>query len=679
MFTISSRPTISEIHKLYADQKATPSQVTKFFLNRISSTDKTIRAFYKTCEEFATTIAISQDELLKSKPLAEILLEQPLFGIPFGNKAIIQVEGEVFNAGSKILDGYKAPYSSTAYLNIAKAGAIMVGICNMDAHAMGSSGESSDYGVTRNPFDNTRICGGSSSGSAGAVASGQVVFSLGTDTGGSIRQPACFTDLVGLKPTYGLVSRWGTQPMASSLDQVGGFSNTVEDNILITRALMGKDTKDQTSIDSSNLSVKLTKILDDKKTKRLTSLKQTSKPLTIGLPKEFYIDGIDPTIRGAMTSIIQKLTDIGHKFVSLDLPVVKDALAIYYMTCAVEVSSNFQRLDGVRYAKQNYGEDTKPNKEEMYFDHRNTFFPQETKRRIMLGSYASSAGYYDAYYNQSQKVRAMAMEQFDKAFEQCDLMLVPTSPEFPFKIGEKSADPIKMYLSDIFTCLINPIKIPGLAVPLGLFEHADNLDIKVFDETTVTQKADLPLAPIRHRSVAIIKIKGQDQFVGFKKPKETNEFYNDTNCVYLAGGMIEEGESIVDAGARETLEEIGLQNLVFVKEIATCKKLLPYKETISQSVENYVLYEVEAKELDNRILSEADTKNNTVVTVSQAELRANNWSQLNWILDILNGDTTEPQTKETVKLPTGCQLLGKQLSEDVLYGLALEIEQLAKN
>ena len=675
MFAISSRPTISEIHSLYADQKATPSQVTKFFFNRIDSTDKIIQAFYKTCEDFAMPIALAQDELLKTKPLVDILLEQPLFGIPFGNKAIIQVEGEVFNAGSKILDGYKAPYSSTAYLNIAKAGAIMIGICNMDAHAMGSSGESSMYGVTRNPFDNSRICGGSSSGSAGAVASGQVVFSLGTDTGGSIRQPACFTDLVGIKPTYGLVSRWGTQPMASSLDQVGGFSNNVEDNILIIRALMGKDSKDQTSIDSTNLKTKLTKILEDKKTKRHVKLTKTNKPFTIGLPKEFYIDGIDPLIRGAILKIIQKLTDIGHKFIELDLPIVNDALAIYYMTCAVEVSSNFQRIDGVRYAKQSYTDQYQltTDKEEMYFDHRNTFFPQETKRRIMLGSYASSAGYYDAYYNQSQKVRAMAIEQFNKAFENCDLMLVPTSPEFPFKIGEKSADPIKMYLSDIFTCLINPIKISGLAVPLGLFEY---VDMPIFDEINYAVSSNLPLAPLRHRSVAIIRVKETGDFVVFQKPSDTKEFYSDSNCVYLAGGMIEEGESVIEAGIRETVEEIGLQNLVFVKELGTCKKLLVYKDSISQSIENYVLYEVNQDELTKRISSEADTKNNKVITVNEAKLRANNWSQLNWVLDILNGTQIVPMA---TKLPTGCQLLGKQMSEDILYTLALEIEQIVKN
>jgi aspartyl-tRNA(Asn)/glutamyl-tRNA(Gln) amidotransferase subunit A len=673
MFSISPRPTIQEIHKLYEDKKAVPSQVVKFFLNRIASTDRTIQAFYKTCEDFATPIANAQDELLKTKPLEEILKDMPLFGIPFGNKAIIQAEGEVFNAGSKILDGFVAPYSSTAYLNVAKAGAIMIGICQMDAHAMGSSGETSSFATTRNPFDTDRICGGSSSGSAGSVASGQVVFSLGTDTGGSIRQPACFTDTVGLKPTYGLVSRWGTQPMSSSLDQVGAFSNSVEDNIIITQALMGKDVKDQTSIDSSELMVRLTKLLEEKHNRRQQNkISKSLKPLTIGLPKQFYIDGIDPVIKGALTDIIQKLTAIGHTFVELDLPVATEALAIYYMTCGVEVASNFQRIDGVRYAKQPYDDKFPLNKdtEELYFDHRNTFFPQETKRRIMLGGYASSAGYYDAYYNQSQKVRALAIDQFNKAFEKCDLMLVPTSPEFPFKIGEKSsADPIKMYLSDIFTCLINPIKIPGLAVPLGLFDHSD---LKVFDDTN---GSTLPLAPERHRSVAIIRIKGTNQYVGFQKPSNSNEFYNNPETVYLAGGMIEEGENAIEAGARETVEEIGLQNLKFVQEIATCKKLLQYEQNIAQNIENYVLYEVEAAELDNRIESEADQKGNTVVVVTEQDLRSNNWTQLNWILDILNGKQTTPKT---VKLPTGCQLLGKELSEDTLFTLALEIESIVR-
>jgi aspartyl-tRNA(Asn)/glutamyl-tRNA(Gln) amidotransferase subunit A len=672
MFSISSRSTIKEIHNLYESKLATPSQVVRFFYNRISEVDKKILAFNELTTDFANKIATQQDKLLESKSWSEIVSMMPLFGIPFGNKAIIQVEGEIFNGGSKILQNYVTPYSSTAYLNIEKAGAIMLGICNMDSHAMGSSGENSDFGITRNPFDTTRICGGSSSGSAGSVASGQVVFSLGTDTGGSIRQPACFTDTVGLKPTYGMVSRWGTQPMASSLDQVGAFTNSVEDNISVTIALAGKDKKDMTSIDSSETVVKLKKILELKKSQRpQAKFTQTFNPLRIGIPKEFYIEGTDPVIANAISDIKNKLEQIGHTLVPLDLPIVDEALAIYYMTVSVEVSSNLQRIDGVRFAKQDF--DAVNVKEEMYFDQRGGNFPEEAQRRIMLGSYASSAGYYEAYYNQSQKVRALAIDQFSKAFEQCDVMLVPTSPEFPFKIGEKTTDPIKMYLSDIFTCLINPIKIPGLNVPLGLFEHSDEgtKEIKIFDETTEEEKK-LPAAPKRIRAVALINIAGTDKYLAFKKNLDTDEYYNDPNTVYLPGGKIEGEESVILAAQRETLEEIGVDNLEFVKVLGECEKVLRYQDSLSFSHETYILYTVNQSEVDNKIHSEIDTKNYTLEQVTLQELRNNNWSQLNWILDNMESK------KVTVNLPTGCQILANQLGEDKIFQLALDIETLVK-
>jgi aspartyl-tRNA(Asn)/glutamyl-tRNA(Gln) amidotransferase subunit A len=670
MFSISNRPTISEIHKLYIEKKAKPSQVVKFFLNRISEIDKKIFAFNIVTEDFAMKIALEQDKLLEDNTLDKLVGLMSLFGIPFANKSIIGVEGEIFNAGSKILDNYNAAYSSTAYLNIAKAGAIMIGICNMDAHAMGSSGENSDYGVTRNPFDTSRICGGSSSGSAGAVASGQVVFSLGTDTGGSIRQPACFTDLVGLKPTYGLVSRWGTQPMASSLDQVGGFTNTVEDNIIVTIALAGKDPKDMTTIDSTATIVKLKQILDVKKNRRVSSTpSKTLTPMRIGIPKQFYIEGMDPQITQAIKETQNKLVAQGHTLVPLDLPIVEEALAIYYMTVSVEVSSNMQRIDGVRFAKQEF--DSSHKKEEMYFDQRGNNFPSETQHRIMLGAYASSAGYYDAYYNQSQKVRGLAIEQFNKAFEQCDVMLVPTSPEFPFKIGEKTTDPIKMYLSDIFTCLINPIKIPGLNVPLGLFEI--NNEIKVFDETSDEEKL-LPVAPQRTRSVAIINIAGTDKYLAFKKNTDTDEYYNEPNTVYLPGGKIEDGECPELAAKRETLEEIGIDNLNFVKELGKCFKVLRYQDSLSHSHETYILFSVTQDEVNKRIHSEIDDKNYSFEIVTMQDLKNNNWSQLNWIIDKMEN----PETNKSIKLPIGCQLLGKELSEDKLFTLAFEIESLVK-
>ena len=673
MFSLSSRPTINEIHKLYESKKATPSQVVQFFLNRIKETDKKILAYDHLTEVFALNIAKEQDKTLNFTDWSEIVKKQPLFGIPFANKAIIQVEGQVFNASSKILKDFKSPYSSTAYLNVAKAGAIMIGVCNMDAHAMGASGESSDFGVSRNPFDTTRVCGGSSSGSAAAVASGQAVFSLGTDTGGSIRQPAGFTDLVGLKPTYGLVSRWGTQPMASSLDQVGPLTNNVEDNATVILALAGIDPKDQTTIDSNNMVTRLNKFLEDKNKRRIQNkLTKTNKPLRIGLPKQFYINGTDPIIKAKLEQIQTKLKKIGHTLVEVDISIdVNDAVAIYYMTCAVEVASNLQRIDGVRFAKQEYT--NTPDKEEMYFDHRLEFFPDEAKRRIMLGSYASSAGYYEAYYNQSQKVRAVAMDQFDKAFQKCDVMLVPTSPEFAFKIGQKADNPIQMYLSDIFTCLINPIKIPGLNVPMGLLPCQTG-EIKLFDDTT-QEDQNLPMESERKRAIAIVNLKGTNQFVVFSKNGDPTEFYNNIDTKFIPGGMIEEGETAIVAAARETEEEIGLQNLELIQELGTCRKLLKYKDSVANGLETYILFQVTQENWEARIKSEADDKNYTVELATIEDLRGNNWNQLNWILDILEEKIPLPENK-IVMLPAGCQLLAPQLSEDLLYSLAMDIEQI---
>lgn len=685
MFSISSRPTISEIHKLYQDQKATPSQVIKFFLNRIKETDLKIFAFEIVLTDPSLQTAQEQDQELESKTWEEIISSKPLFGIPFGNKAIIQAEGQVFSASSKILKDFVAPYSSTAYQKITEAGAIMIGICNMDAHAMGASGETSDFGVSRNPFDTSRVCGGSSSGSAACVASGQAVFALGTDTGGSIRQPACFTDLVGIKPTYGAVSRWGVQPMASSLDQVGGLTNTVEDNAIIMTILAGKDPKDMTTIDSKQMVIDLQKNLKDRKSKRQqTKLSKTQKPLKIGIPDQFYIDGIDPQIKQALQDLHAKLTQIGHTLVPIKLSLTtSNAIAIYYMTTAVEVASNYQRIDGVRYAKQEREKEienqpeTQKLSEKMFFDHRNTFFPPETKRRIMLGSYASSAGYYDAYYNHSQKVRAMAIDQFNKAFEQCDLMVVPTSPEFPFKIGQKTDDPVSMYLSDVFTCLINPIKTPSLAVPLGLFEYKQK-HIEIFDNSSPEDKK-LPLAPERKRAVALINVIGTDKFVVFSKNGDKSEYYNDEKARFLPGGMIEKDETQDQAAQRETLEEVGVDNLQFVKEIATCHKFLRYQDTLSNSLETYILYQITLEDYENRVNSEADSKKYTVGLATLQELEENNWNQLNWVIDILRHKMDEQEPSDSIMLPTGCQILGPKLSESLIYTLGFEIEAITKN
>ena len=501
---ISNRPTISEIHELYITGQATVSQITEEFLKKAETQNPEINAFYKITDEIAKKTAKELDEkLVKIKDKMDfpilfnfLLQEHPLFGIPFATKAIIQLEGEVFNASSKIMDGFVAPFSATVMEKILAAGAVLIGVNNMDQWAMGSSGETCDYGNIKNPFDLERTPGGSSAGAAASVASGQVVFALGSDTGGSIRQPAAFCDVVGLKPTYGLVSRWGVMPMASSFDQVGAITNDVLDNIMVNKILAGKDNHDQTTIDSSQLTGKLENLilnlknnstngkaetkqepnpmlesmikagtytpLEYKTENIIENKPETKKKFKIGLPKEFYIDGIDPVIKTALTDLQKKLTENGHEMVEVDLPLTKYAVAVYYMTMGVEVASNLERIDGVRFARQ--GE-----YENLFFDHRDNF-GDEAKRRIMLGTYASASGYYDAYYNQAQKVRELARRDFVKAFEKCDLILTPTTPEFPFKLGSKTTDPLKMYLSDVFTCGINPVRIPGLTVPLGLFD-----------------------------------------------------------------------------------------------------------------------------------------------------------------------------------------------------------------
>jgi aspartyl-tRNA(Asn)/glutamyl-tRNA(Gln) amidotransferase subunit A len=466
MFSISKRPTINEIHTLYKEEKATPSQIVSFFLYRITEIDKKINSFYSVLQERAEARAIFLEDLIKEAKKLEgdnwfekLLEKYPLFGIPYGLKSIVMAMGEEFHASSNILRGFKAPYSSTVFEKIDQSGGILMGININDQFAVGASGETSDFGVTKNPFDETRVCGGSSCGSAGAVSAGLVVFSIGSDTGGSIRQPGAFTDTVGLKPTYGLVSRYGVMAMASSLDQPAPLTNTVEDCLAVISVMAGQDKNDQTSIDSVELIQKLQEI---QKTKKIY------KNLKIGIPKEFYVKGTHPKITQKLESLQKALEQKGHTIIDISIPLVKYAVSVYYMIMPVEFASNMERIDGIRYAVQ---ESDYPDR---YFTHR-TYFGDEPKRRIMLGTYISSAGYYDAYYNKAQKVRELARQSFVKALDEVDVLLTPTTPEFPFKIGEKTSDPLQMYLSDVFTCGINPVRIPSLNLPLGMFEvETDN-------------------------------------------------------------------------------------------------------------------------------------------------------------------------------------------------------------
>ena len=484
IFSVSKRPTITEIHSLYAEKKATVSEIVKFFLNRSKEIDPALNSVADYSQDLANSQATAADELLleyQQKHSADffdkLIVDYPLFGIPYFVKSIIMVEGLEAHASSKILKNFKAPYSSTVYERLEKAGAVILGVVFMDEFAAGASGETSSYGNTKNPFDLTRTPGGSSSGPATIVASGQCVFSLGTDTGGSIRLPASFTDTVGLKPTYGLLSRYGVIPMASSFDQVGAFTNNVEDNLIITEVLAGKDENDQTSLESGQLKQDLLtlrqKLATTRKQKQLTS---TINPLKIGIPEEFFTAGIDPIITKAIDELKLKLAKIGHEIVPVSLPQAKHALSVYYITMPVELAANLERFDGVRYALQN--DDVN---QELFYNQRQ-LFGEEITRRIMLGTYISSAGYYDAYYNQAQKVRQLAKQDFDRVFESVDVLLTPVAAEFAFKLGQKSSDPLSMYLTDAFTCGINPVRIPGISVPLGFFS------VKNDDGSTV----DLP-------------------------------------------------------------------------------------------------------------------------------------------------------------------------------------------
>jgi aspartyl-tRNA(Asn)/glutamyl-tRNA(Gln) amidotransferase subunit A len=455
-FTLPENPTITDIRTLYKTTDTTVREVVDAFFARSEEKDGSLNAVAEYTKDLAYNQADKCDELLskarEDDSIEELFKMYPLLGIPFFVKAIIQVEGEQSHASSKILKGFTAAYSATPYVKAAEAKAVLLGSTYLDEFACGASGETSAYGATGNAYDTDRVPGGSSSGPVTVVASGQAVFSLGTDTGGSIRQPSAFSKVVGLKPTQGLVSRYGTMAMASSLDQVGPIANSVEDIATIIQIIAGKDQSDQTSRDSSDL------------ISRMQGQSTADVKYTIGLPKEFFIDGIHPQIRQQIDQTVEKLKAEGHTFVEVSLPLIKYAISVYYMIMPVELSANMERFDGVRYALQDESPDA-----ELFYDQRDNF-GDEIKRRIMLGAYASSAGYYDAYYNQAQKVRYQAYQDFQEAFKKCDLMLTPTTPEFPFKIGAKSDDPLQMYLSDVFTCGINPVKIPGLNVPLGTFE-----------------------------------------------------------------------------------------------------------------------------------------------------------------------------------------------------------------
>ncbi len=435
------------------------------------ATGKGINSFLALSRERALAQAARIDELTaQGKPLP------PLAGVPIGIKDVLAMTGSPATAGSLILKGYMPPYDATAVAKLEAAGAVLLGKLNCDEFAMGSSNENSAYGAVHNPRDKSRVPGGSSGGSAAAVAAEMAVATLGSDTGGSIRQPASFCGVVGLKPTYGRVSRYGLIAFASSLDHVGPFAKTVKEVALMLRTIAGRDPMDSTSAEVP---------VPD----YVAELDKPVKGLKVGVAKEYFGEGLDPEVQAAVEAAIQKLAELGCEIVPVSLPHTEYAIPTYYIVATAEASSNLARYDGVRY-----GFRAKANTlSEMYRRTRDGGFGMEVKRRIMLGTYALSAGYYDAYYLKAQKVRTLLTRDFDEAFKKVDVIAAPTCPTPAFRLGEKVNDPLAMYLADIYTVTANLAGIPGISIPCG--ENHEKLPIGLqlfarhFDEATLLRVA----------------------------------------------------------------------------------------------------------------------------------------------------------------------------------------------
>jgi aspartyl-tRNA(Asn)/glutamyl-tRNA(Gln) amidotransferase subunit A len=441
---------IAEARRLLRSKEISPVELLEGLESRIASVDPAIGAYVGRDLETARKEAASSD------------LTKPLGGIPIGIKDAISVNGQPCGSASRILEGYTAPYDATAVARLRAAGAIPFGRMNMDEFAMGSSTENSAVHPTRNPWDPARIPGGSSGGSAAAVASGTALATLGSDTGGSIRQPAALCGCVGLKPTYGRVSRYGLIAFASSLDQIGPLTSTVEDSALLLNAMAGKDPHDSTSLE----------LPDEDFT---AEIGRDLKGLRIGIPKEYFVDGIEPGVRSAVDAAIARLADLGAEPVEISLPHTEYAVAVYYIIATAEASANLARFDGVRYGKRS---PEAKDLHSLYAKTRGEGFGLEVKRRIILGTYVLSSGYYDAYYLRAQKVRTLIRRDFDQALSKVDAIVSPTSPETAFRLGEKTDDPLKMYLADIFTIATNLAGICGLSLPCG-FAERDGVNLPV--------------------------------------------------------------------------------------------------------------------------------------------------------------------------------------------------------
>jgi len=443
---LSNFQTIKQIHQGLVRRDFSASELTQAYLGRIKEEDKKIGAFLEISEALALSQAAAIDKMISNGE--EIFL---LSGIPLAIKDNILVKGLRATAGSKILENYLAPFDATVIKKLKANGAVFLGKTNLDEFAMGGSTENSAFKKTYNPCDLSRVPGGSSGGSAAAVAANECVYALGSDTGGSIRQPASFCGVVGLKPTYGRVSRYGLIAFASSLDQIGPLTKTVEDAEIVFSVIAGKDEYDSTSVD-------LTEIEGS-----FSSFHQFPG-IKIGVPQEYFGEGIELEVKEAIERAIKKAEEMGAKIEDISLPHTKYALAVYYLIATSEASANLSRYDGIKYGLS-YSSGTAL--ADVYFKTRGAGFGSEVKRRIMLGTYALSAGYYDAYYLKAQKVRNLIKLDFEKAFQKVDVIFTPTSPILPFKIGEKINDPLQIYLADFFTVSVSLAGLPAISLPVG--------------------------------------------------------------------------------------------------------------------------------------------------------------------------------------------------------------------
>jgi len=471
---------IQDLHKKLLAQEVTAVGLAEEYFEKIEKNDSEIGAYLLLFKEQALKEAASVDRAIADGEDVDLLA-----GIPGALKDNIAVFGERTTAASKILENYIAPYSATVVEKLKDAKAVFLGKTNMDEFAMGSSTENSAFQQTKNPVDTERVPGGSSGGSAAAVAGGMAIWALGSDTGGSIRQPAAFCGIVGLKPTYGRVSRYGLLAMASSLDQIGPLATTVEDVAIVFSRIVGEDRQDATAAPSGT-----GKKFEEYLTGDVRGLK-------IGIPKEYFSSDLDPAIRRVCDEALKRFEDLGMEVKEISLPHSASALPVYYIIMPCEVSSNLARFDGIKYGLSHDSNENKGTLLETYLESRHDGFGQEVKKRIMLGTHALSSGYYDAYYLKAQKVRALIKKDFEEVFREVDLIFSPTAPEVAFRLGEKTADPLKMYLGDIYTVTANLTGVPALSFPIGSLENngkrlpvGGQLMGKWFDEETLLRVGD---------------------------------------------------------------------------------------------------------------------------------------------------------------------------------------------